>query len=97
MRGMKFQFGTQTILLAIAVIAIACGGAGKWIMLLRQRSLASTLPWDLILAINLVYLPLWVPVLFVAYAIGRKALTVPMVIIFAVAEAISLGIMYWQK
>ena len=32
-----------------------------------------------------------------AYAIGRKALTVPMVIIFAVAETISLGIMYWQK
>ena len=58
MRGMKFQFGTQAILLAMAVIAITCGSAGTWVILLRQRSLASTLPWDLILAINLVYLPL---------------------------------------
>jgi hypothetical protein len=94
---MKFQFGTSTLLLATAVIAITCGGVGTWVLLLRQRSLASTLPWDLIIAVNRVYLPLWVPVLFVAYAIGRKALTVPMVITFAVAETISLGIMYWQK
>jgi hypothetical protein len=93
---MNFQFKTSAILLATTVVAIACGGVGAWGVLYRQHSLASTVPWGLILSINLAVLPLWVPILFAVYAIGRKALTVPMVITFAVVEAISIGITYWQ-
>jgi MFS family permease len=39
-------------------------------------------------------LPLWLPIIFTAYAIGRCRLTVPMVIVFAIAELLSIGVGY---
>jgi len=38
---------------------------------------------------------LWFPAIFVAFAIGRKTLTVWMVVIFAVAEAVATAYFQW--
>ena len=38
--------------------------------------------------------PFWIPIAFVAYAVGRKKFGVGFAIAFAVTEAISVGAMY---
>jgi hypothetical protein len=41
--------------------------------------------------------PLWFPLIFAAFATGRKRLTLGMVLAFAVAEAASIGFVYWLR
>jgi hypothetical protein len=94
MTAMKLQFTTRTLLLVTAAVAIALGGALGWMQALKLRD--STYQVDLrIVARNTAFgLPLWLPFVFLGYSIGRRRITVPMVIIFAIAELISIGVSY---
>jgi hypothetical protein len=89
---MRFQFGIKSILLATCIIAIACGGVASWIGLTPAK-----ISWGSALILASYYAPMWLPVVFVAYAIGRRSLTVPIVIALAVTEAVSIGYIYWMK
>ena len=88
---MKFQFSTKAIMLATAIVAIACGG----VLVVRTIwSPDDTVPFHLILLEFVANAPIWTPVAFVAFAFGRKKLTVPMTIGFALMEAAAIGIVY---
>ena len=76
------------MLLATALVAITCGGV------LVVRTIWSPIPFNRILLQFLADAPLWVPVAFVAFAFGRKELTVPMTIAFALMQAVAIGIVY---
>ncbi len=89
----QFQFGTKSILLATAVVAITCGGVIATGRIWRPGGL-SPIPYDRILLMFLANAPIWTPVVFVAFALGRKKLTVPMTIAFALMEAAAIGILY---
>jgi hypothetical protein len=80
--GMKLQFGTSTALLFITCVAIACGGSIGWLRLADATN-------DSVGVLYLIALlsPFFVPVVFAAYAIGRRRLTVLMVVCFAIIQA----------
>jgi hypothetical protein len=89
---MKFQFGTREVLLGTAFVAITCGG---WMGLLKMDN---DDPLELIpqmLAMLVVYGPLWLPFVFLAYSIGRWRFNTRMIIVFAVSEAATVGLAYW--
>jgi uncharacterized membrane protein len=79
---MKLQFGTSTALLFVTCVAIALGGSIGWVRLADATN-------DPVGVLNLIALlsPFFVPVVFTAYAIGRRRLTVVMVVGFAIAQA----------
>ena len=79
---MKAQFSTRAILLATAFIAVACGA---WVAY-RHNYLQQPL-WEPPLPLPLVITaPLWIPFVFLAYAIGRRTLTARFVVAFALIE-----------
>ena len=86
--GMKLQFSLATLLLATAVTAIGYTGILCWLKLV-QRSGAR---W--FLAAIAFQTPVWLPFAFVAFILGRKSLTLSMVIVFAIAEAACIGLSY---
>src|SRR5262245_8754200 len=96
MTGMRLRYSTASILLVIAATAIACGG----IQFYRTKLIIPTpdRPLELryLLSDLLSTSPIWIPIVFLSFAIGRRRLTVWMVIGFAVAEAVSAGIAYWM-
>ncbi|HEY2881201.1 MAG TPA: hypothetical protein VGJ15_02180, partial [Pirellulales bacterium] len=68
---MKFQFGTKSILLVTAAVAIACGGIGLFAPIAypnRHQFLAL----DSFLLDIIHESPLWTPLVFAAFALGRK-------------------------
>jgi hypothetical protein len=90
MRAMKLpQFTTKTLLLITAVAAITCGGIFGFNAILPER-----IPLGIFVMELLAVVPLWWPYAFIGFAIGRKRLSVAMVITFAVTEAIALAITY---
>jgi hypothetical protein len=89
---MKFQFGTSTLLLATAFSAISVSGLAavhKWLQPSRLDIGVGELST---LAAGA---PLWTPIAFVAYALGKNRLTVKSVVVFAVAEAAAIGWFLW--
>ena len=88
---MRFQFSTKTLLLAITVTSITCCAMLFWWRSVTHgyNSFWKAVEWYLIDSL------LWFPAIFVAFAIGRRALTVRMVICFAVAEAIAVAYFYF--
>jgi len=99
MASMRFQFSTRQILLITAFVAIICGGtlafrqtSKQWI---RNGFFAclfdgQSLPWPYVAFYAAVPAPLWTPVVFVAYAIGRWSFTTRLVVIFAVIEVVAI-------
>jgi len=87
---MKFRFTTSAILLATAVAGISAGGWLGW-----AGTFGLPMPFGMPVTSLGVCSPLWMPVAFIAFAIGRKSLTVKMVIGFAIAEAIAFGIKWY--
>jgi hypothetical protein len=86
---MKFQFGTKTMLLATATIAITCAGV------LAYRPIWS--PYFINLDLWTIFAwaaPLNVPLIFLGFVLGRKKLSAQMVVAFAIAEAAAIGILY---
>ena len=90
MGGMKLQFGTRGLLLAAATAAIVCAGAIAWG---RVYYPSGTSIWPILYYLTLVG-PLWTPFAFITFAIGQKSLTTKMVIAFAIAETIAVGIQF---
>jgi hypothetical protein len=90
--GMKPQFQIKTILLVTAIVAIACGGilADEGI---NGYGRGHPLSFKRITATFLLGIPKWIPVVFVAFMLGRR-LTVTTVVLFAIAEALSVGVEY---
>jgi hypothetical protein len=89
---MKFQFGTRTMLLATATIAIALGGILGWEQIIGLPSADRRLLWTV--EIVPFAAPIWLPIAFGAFAIGRKAITVRMVVALAIAQAVGVGVAY---
>jgi hypothetical protein len=89
---MRFQFGTSTLLLATAFIAISMSGVAA-VNRLLQPSLENMGVGELsTLAIGA---PLWTPITFAAYALGKNRLTAKSVGLFAVTEAAAIGCFLW--
>jgi hypothetical protein len=87
-RGMKLQFRTATLLAFTAFVAIACGGYGGIRAIAGGELTAYT--WRTLA----IFSPLWLPLVFAAYACGRRKLTALLLVAFAIGEAASLGIRY---
>jgi hypothetical protein len=83
---MKPQFQTKTILLFTAVVAILCGG-----VLADAHLTWKELDWQRTAVFALVASPTWLPLAFLAFAIGRRRLSVEMVLLLAIGEAAALG------
>jgi len=89
---MRFQFSTRQILLATVFVAITCSG----VLTFRYGGTSffepTSLPWFYVGFYTLVTTSLWVPSIFIAYAIGRRSFTTQLVVIFAVTELIAIFI-----
>ena len=83
------KFSTSTLLLVTAVVAIACGGIVAWRATMESGSYFTLGYW---FAAAGTHGPFWIPLVFIAFAIGRRKLTLLMVIYLAVCEAASVGI-----
>jgi hypothetical protein len=91
--GMRFQFTIRTLLLAFAFGGLSLWGFLHWHY--RETHSFGRPPSLLNEVSEFFYEALiWVPLIFLAYAIGRKALTVRIVIVFGVAEASAIGHWY---
>jgi hypothetical protein len=87
----RFQFSTQHILLVTAFVAINCGvfvAYGRYTDAPRSRWLKVC--WD-----AGVVAPLWIPSVFVAYAIGRRTFTAQLLVIFAIIQLLAL-LISWE-
>ncbi len=90
---MKFQFGTASLLLAVACSAIALGGGlAGWRAAVTEspRMTVGNLAQVLVLVS-----PWWIPLAFAAYCLGQGKLTAKATLAFAVIEAVGLGGMLW--
>jgi hypothetical protein len=89
---MNFQFRISTLMLAVAVVAIAISG-----LLITSRfdvrNPLAAIP--MLLGFIAFTSPWWVPCMFVGYAVGRASLTVRMVLALLPIEAIAIGIAYF--
>lgn len=85
MSGMRprFQFSTSTILLITAFIAISLGAFMHFDSLIGRSTLAER--WEQ-LRLFAFWSPLFMPFVFAAYAVGRRAITIWQLIAFAIAE-----------
>ena len=87
---MKPQFSVKAILLLTAAVAIACAGVLGY----RHITYGAFTVFFQISYMLAFAAPLYVPIIFAAFALGCKKLSVPIVIAFAFAEAVALGILY---
>ncbi len=87
---MKLQFSTASLLLATTFIAIAAGGMVPFWQALAPNEHAFVA--YLLEALS----PVIIPFLFVAFALGRRALTVRIVIAFAIGEGAAIALWFWR-
>jgi hypothetical protein len=91
MGGMKLpRFSVKTILLVTAAVAITCAGVIGYRSIWSPYFTAGYMPWNVFRYTA----PLYVPIAFAAFALGRKKLSVPMIIAFAIAQAMALAVLY---
>lgn len=94
--GMKFQFSISAILLTTTFVAIALGARRALDIVMvhflnRPKVGWSEWYWQSLRISSVI----WVQFVFAAYAIGRRRVTVPLLIAFAIAEGVSLAYIYW--
>ena len=90
MQGMKPQFSINAILLTTAAVAVTCAGVIGYRSIWSPYFTVGYAPWTVFRYTT----PLYVPIAFAAFALGRKKLSVPLIIAFAVAQAVTLAILY---
>ena len=83
------------MLLATTVIAIALGGILGWEQIIGLSPPEKGILW--VVEIIPFAAPIWLPIAFVAFAIGRKAFTVRMVVVLAIAQAVGVGVAYLMQ
>jgi hypothetical protein len=88
---MKPQFGTSALLLATAFAAICASG-----MLPYWRE-STPHDWAYLGWLLPLMTPILFPFLFLAYALGRRALTAKIVLAFAISEAAAVGVFWAWK
>jgi hypothetical protein len=95
MRGMKFQFSLLSLFVYMTFVAMICIGILGFVGILNANTRIGpghryywSFPFNN-LAMNL---PLWLPFAFLAYALGRRTVTIPMLVVFAVSQAVAWGI-----
>jgi hypothetical protein len=88
----RFQFGISTLLLVAAFIAICIAGLiAGWGELLPAHH--KYLP-----QIVAMFSPFWAPIVFLAYALGRRTMTAKTVLTFAVVETVAVAwCQWWMK
>jgi hypothetical protein len=86
-------FSTSTLLLLTAFVGISCG---SFLTLKWYFSYHDTFDWY-VLALNsiVVAAPFWIAIVFAAYAIGRRRLTLPLIIAFAMTEVLAFVSIKW--
>ena len=88
---MAFQFSTRTMLLLTTCIAVVLASLIAW---LRAVGPSST-PLGIVTEVGwivVVVSPVWGPLVWAAYASGRRQLTVVFVVAFAVFEVLMTAI-----
>jgi hypothetical protein len=95
------QFSLATLLLLTSVIGISSGAWIALVRILRQYQSLEDLSASWAVSALIVLSPIWLPIVFLAFAAGRRRLTVMTVACLTIAEAISLGaailvINYWR-
>jgi hypothetical protein len=93
MGAMKYQFTTKTLLLGTSVAAITCGGIFGWSNMVGH---IPTPPFEQIQFQLEFIAPIIGPLIFAAFAIGRRSLSVSMAIAFALIEAAALAITHYR-
>jgi hypothetical protein len=84
------RYRLRTLLIAVTFAAICLGGmAWRWKMNQGNQN------WFYQTANIVTESPYWVPVVFGAYAIGRRQMTLPFICCFAAAEAAAVGLVAW--
>jgi hypothetical protein len=87
--SLRFQFGTSTLLLATAFAGICLTGMGAAIKVISPNGVSADLQeWRWVIAELCLAGPFYLPAIFIAYALGRRALTARAVLAFALLEAI---------
>jgi hypothetical protein len=83
---MRFQFGIKAIILLTTAVAIWCGGVVFWSKFIGPET---NISWAF--TVTGTTAALWMPLVFMAFAIGRKSLTLKMILGFVVCELAALG------
>jgi hypothetical protein len=93
MLGMKLQFRTIDIFVVTGFIAVWIGGILAVMRLSPSISVVTELTYFVLLLS-----PFWIPIFFAGYAFGRKALTGRILMAFAVADSIGVGVNFlWRR
>jgi hypothetical protein len=82
------KFSTTTLLLATAFVAITCAACIGWWKLV-YHDLREGNPLLVSLLSLTVFAPIWLPIAFLAYAIGRRRLFVWLVVVFAIVQGVA--------
>jgi hypothetical protein len=75
------------------MVAIWVGGIVTWAGLVVRHNPPEIHAWDGILNL-LMSGPLWLPLAFAAYAMGRRQLTIRFAVVVFIAELIAIGVTY---
>jgi len=81
----------SSLLLLIAFIAITLSAIFGWAKVADDHRGGDLTKWIVFTS------PFYVPAIFAAYALGRKSLTVSLIISFALAEVGAICIAYWVE
>jgi hypothetical protein len=84
------QYCLRTLLISMTFICIAVGG-----MVARWKLDQGNLNWLYRTAGIVSESPYWVPVVFGAYALGQRKMSMPLICTFAVAEAAAVCAVIW--
>jgi hypothetical protein len=84
------RYRLRTLLIAMAFASICFGG-----IIWRWKLDSGSLNWFYRTVGIIDAAPYWVPVVFCAYAVGRRQMTLPFICSFAAAEAAAVGAVIW--
>jgi hypothetical protein len=89
----RFQFSTSALLSITAFMSVWFGGIIVW-------SKVQGVPFfeapEEILGPFVIYGPFWLPLVFLAYGLGRRTITIRIVLAFALGEAAAIGTLWWM-
>jgi hypothetical protein len=88
----RYQFSTSTLLSALTFVCVALGGVIAAFEFVIGTSGAEPAEYAAFVAAGA---PIWIPFLFLFYAMGRRTFNVWILFAFAAFEVTSLGALYW--
>ena len=92
---MAFQFSTRTMLLATTCIAVVLASLIAWSRVLQPSIWSNSSVTAEVVHALIALSPVWGPLVWVAYAIGRRHLTVAFAVAFTVFEAVTTIAAVW--